>query len=65
MNSRRAASPERSVRARGARAISLEAAVERPRRIDNYIDYFASGYSRRVRVASDRCGEALLGGDPC
>ena len=51
-----AASPER-------RVTSLEAAAERPRHIDAYIDYFASGDPRPPRIASDACGEALLDGD--
>ena len=53
---RSAASPER-------RVASLEAAAERPRRIDAYIDYFASGDRRPPRIASDPCGEALLDRD--
>jgi hypothetical protein len=66
IDSRRgAAPPERTVRARVTPASPLEPAVDRPRRIDNYIDYFASGYRHRISIASDPCGEAQLGGDPC
>jgi hypothetical protein len=66
IDSRRgAAPPERTVRARVAPAGPLEPAVERPKRIDAYIDYFASGYRRRAGIASDPRGEARLGGDAC
>jgi hypothetical protein len=36
---------------------------ERPKRIDAYIDYFASGDTGATRVAADLCGETLLDED--
>jgi hypothetical protein len=60
---RSAAPPERSMRARGALAIPLEADVERPRHVDSYIDYFGSGEARRASISSDPCGESLLDGE--
>ena len=61
IESRRSAlSPERRVAACAALATSLEAAVERPRRIDAYIDYFASGSMQQAGIVADPCGEALL-----
>lgn len=50
---RSAEEPERRVSAPVAPAGPLEPAVERPKRIDAYIDYFGS----------DPCGEALLDED--
>jgi hypothetical protein len=47
------ASPERSAPAQVAPARPLEPAIEGPKRIDAYIDYFGS----------DPCGETLLDGD--
>jgi hypothetical protein len=55
--------PERPVIARRAPTGPLEPAVERPRRIDAYIDYFGSDDTRRTRIASDPGGEALMDGD--
>lgn len=60
---RSAEQPERRVSAPVAPASPLEPDVERPRRIDAYIDYFAGGDTRRTSTASDPCGEALLDGD--
>jgi hypothetical protein len=57
--------PERPVSARVAPAGPLEPAVERPKRIDAYIDYFASGNTRRTSIVSDPDGEALPDGDAC
>jgi hypothetical protein len=42
---------------------ALEANVERPRRVDSYIDYFGSGEALCGRISSDPCGESLLDGD--
>ena len=56
--------PEPRVATAATPTTSLEA-VERPRRIDAYIDYFASGGTHRISVAADLCGEALLDGDVC
>ena len=42
---------------------TLEAAADRPRRIDAYIDYFASGDRRPTSIEADPCGETLLDGD--
>jgi hypothetical protein len=64
MDSRRSTAPtERNVRARGMLATSLEADVERPRRVDAYIDYFGSGEARRPSISSGPRGESLLDGD--
>jgi len=46
-----------------APASSLHAAVDRPKRIDAYIDYFASGDRRVTGIPADACGETLLDGD--
>ena len=48
---------------RVAPAGPLETTVERPRRIDAYIDYFASGDTRRASITSDPDGDALRDGD--
>ena len=55
--------PQRPVRARLVPASLLEPAVERPRRIDTYIDYFGAADTRRTRIASAPGGETLLDGD--
>jgi hypothetical protein len=54
IDSRRStAAPEQSARAGVTPARPLEPAIERPKRIDAYIDYFGA----------DPCGETLLDGD--
>jgi hypothetical protein len=63
IDSRRTAPTERNVRARGALAIPLEADVERPRRVDSYIDYFGSGEARRASISSGPGGKSLLDGN--
>jgi hypothetical protein len=64
MDSRRSTAPtERNVHARSALATLLDADVQRPRRVDSYIDYFGSGEARRAGISSDPCGESLLDGD--
>jgi hypothetical protein len=52
---------ERPVSAHGAPAGPLERAVERPRSIDAYIDYFGGGDTRRPHITSDP--DALLDGN--
>ena len=41
------------------RARLVDVDVNRPKRIDRYIDYFGSGGARRPVVTSDRCGESV------
>jgi len=62
---RSAEQPERPASAHLAPAGLLQSAVEHPRRIDAYIDYFGSGDPRRTGITSDPdlCGEVLLDGD--
>ena len=55
--------PERPVSVPRSPAGPLEPAVERPRHIDAYIDYFGAADTRRNRIASDLGGKALLDGD--
>jgi hypothetical protein len=57
--------PERPASAHVSPAGPLEPAVEHPRRIDAYIDYFGTGDTRRTGITSDPdlCGEVLLDGD--
>ena len=51
---RSAAPPDRSATDEAALATFLEAAVERPRRIDAYIDYFASDRHPADRIRALR-----------
>jgi hypothetical protein len=53
--------PRRSASAAIARAYLF--AVDRQKRIDQYIDYFGSGGGRRSVVTPDPCGESLLDAD--
>lgn len=50
----------RSARAEIAPTHLLAVDVDRPKRIDRYIDYFGSGGARRTVVSSEPCGESLL-----
>jgi hypothetical protein len=53
----------RSTSAASVRAHLFDVDVDRPKRIDHYIDYFGHGGARRPVVTSTSYGEGLLDAD--